>query len=79
MSEHSPNHESVQGKPSRRHALLMALCCIAPMIAVIALVTVYPGNPYATFLVLAICPLSMLLMQLPHLLSRKKKTAEHEH
>ena len=58
---------------------MMALCCIAPMIAVFALVAVYPGNPYVSFLVIAICPLSMLLMQLPHMLSRKKKMAEHEH
>ena len=49
------------------------------MIAVFAIAVVYPGNAYVGFLVLAVCPLSMLLMQLPHLLSQEKKTEQHEH
>ena len=79
MCEHNQNHESEHGSTSKLHVLLMALCCVAPVIVIVVLVSVFPSNSYVSFLVLAICPLSMILMQLVHKLSRRKKTDQHEH
>jgi len=72
MGEHQ-NHQTDSGSSSKRHALIMTLCCLLPMVSIIAVFLVFPGNPYLYFLVVLICPLSMLLMFLPQLQLKKKK------
>jgi predicted permease len=60
--------------------LMMVLCCALPIIAVMAVLVLFPGNPYSGFLILVLCPLAMLLIHLPQALSRKKRSSEkHEH
>jgi hypothetical protein len=61
----------------------MVLCCFLPIVVVFGLVAVFPGNAYLGFIGFLICPLSMLLMYLPKLLSRKRypgknKIEKHE-
>jgi uncharacterized membrane protein len=78
MSEQQKSHEADHESHNNRHMLLMALCCLMPVITVAALSAFFPGNAYIGFLAFLICPLSMLLMHLPNMLSRKKKTEKHE-
>jgi len=74
MSEHQKSHETDNESHSKRHILLMALCCLLPMITLVALLAIFPGNAFLGFFAFLLCPLSMLLMHLPNMLSRKKKT-----
>ena len=74
MSEQQKSHEIDNDSHGKRHMLLMALCCMLPVITVVALLVFFPGNAYLGFFAFLLCPLSMLLMHLPNMLSRKKKT-----
>ena len=79
MHNHETDAENEEASMSKLHMLIMALCCIFPMVILIAVFVVFPGSPYLTFLIVLLCPLSMLLMRLPRLLPRKKKTEKHNH
>jgi L-asparagine transporter-like permease len=79
MHNHETDAENEDTSMSKLHMLVMALCCILPMVILIAVFAVFQGSPYLSFLIILICPLSMLLMHLPRMLPRKKKTEEHNH
>jgi len=72
--ENEKEHGHDHGTVSKRHMLLMALCCILPVIVLMALFAFFPETPYLGFFATIICPLAMVLMYLPNLLNRKKKT-----
>ena len=76
MQEHDDSHNE-NSSMSKRHMLIMALCCLLPMVVLIAVFALFPGSPYLNFFIVLLCPLSMFLMQLPRLLRRKKNTEEH--
>lgn len=76
MHEHEPDSDTAEGSMSKTHLIIMAICCILPMVLLIVVFAVFPGSPYLTFLIVLLCPLSMVMMQLPRLFSRKKKTGE---
>jgi Zn-dependent protease with chaperone function len=76
QTEHATEHESSH---SAKHMLLMMLCCLLPIIAIVAITMLFPGASYLGFLFVLICPLGMLLMMLPNWLSKKKKAKESCH
>ncbi len=73
MSENQTGSEAEHQSHSARHMLMMLLCCLLPIAVVFGFSFAFPANPYLNFLVIAICPLSMILMHLPNLISKKKK------
>jgi hypothetical protein len=73
------DHEHESHSTSKSHGLMMALCCILPMVAIVSLFAIFPGSPYLIFLGVLLCPLSMSLMMLPNWLHRKKEAEEHGH
>ena len=79
MHENHTDNESASETPSKRHVLVMALCCLLPIIVVTAVFALFPGLSYLSYLLVLLCPLSMLMMHLPQMLSKKKKTEKHEH
>ncbi len=79
MSDDNANHEMGHESHSTKHMLLMMLCCMLPIIAIVVVAALFPEASYLNFLFVLICPLSMALMMLPNLLSKKKKTNESCH
>ena len=73
MTENQTGHESEHESHGSRHMFMMFLCCLLPIVALFALASIFPGSPYLSFLVLAICPLAMIFVMLPNMLSKKKK------
>ena len=79
MSVDPTHHESENHGFSVKHSLLMMLCCILPVFAIVAIAFLFSGASYLSFLFILVCPLSMALMMLPNLLSKKKKTQKSCH
>lgn len=79
MSDDHTNYEMEHGSHSTKHMLLMMLCCMLPIIAIVVVSVIFPEVSYLNFLFVLICPLSMALMMLPTLLSKKKNTNESCH
>jgi len=79
MSDNHTDHEIGQHDHSKRHMILMMLCCMAPIMAIVAVAAIFPEASYLNFLFILICPLAMGLMMLPNLLSKKKKSKESCH
>jgi len=77
-SNHQAYHESGH-ESKQRHTLTMTLYCLLPIIVVAVAFPVFPGTPRLGALVLMLRPLAMLMMHLPEMLWRKKKSEKHEH
>lgn len=69
-------HESDGGTFSKSHILIMALGCLVPVILIAAVFYAGIESQYLPLLLVLLCPLLMLLMHLPRLLPRKKRTEE---
>lgn len=78
-------HEHEQDKSSglvysKGHLLIMALCCLVPVVILAVIVAANVGDFYVPFLLVFLCPLMMLLMHfLPQLFMRKKRRTEENH
>jgi len=76
MCEHGYQHESEQASETaehgKRHLLIMALCCLIPIVMIIALVFANVESTYLYFLLILLCPLMHLLSMLP----RRKRIGE---
>ena len=70
---HEHEHESEGGAYSKRHLLIMALCCLIPITLLIAIVYANIESPYLSFLPILLCPLLMILMHLISMLLRKTR------
>jgi heme/copper-type cytochrome/quinol oxidase subunit 4 len=79
MSDNHTDHESGQHDHSKRHMILMMLCCMLTIMAIVAVATLFPEASYLNFLFILICPISMVLMMLPNWLSKNKKAKESCH
>ncbi len=77
MHEHE-DQENEGGSMSKRHMLIMVLCCVIPIALLIGISALYPGSPYFSFAIVLLCPLFMLLMHLPRMLPKKKKTEKQD-
>ncbi|MGA2768385.1 MAG: hypothetical protein ABSF24_08745 [Candidatus Bathyarchaeia archaeon] len=78
--EDETDHGYESQSTSKSHVLMMALCCILPLVAIASLLAIFPGSPYLLFPAVLLCPLSMSLMMLPDWLHRKKEAVEkHGH
>ncbi len=73
MSEHQTNEETEHQSHGAKHMITMMMCCFLPIIAIVVIATIFPASSYLTFAFILICPLSMIMMYLPDLLSKKKK------
>jgi len=76
---HKQAHESEEGAHRRSHLFIMALCCLIPIALVAVIVYANVESQYLPFLLLLLCPLSMLLMYLSETLFRKKRTEDAHH
>jgi hypothetical protein len=74
--ENETDHEHESHLTSKSHMLVMALCCMLPLVAIVSLPAILPGSPYLLFFAVLLCPLSMFLMVLPDLLHKKKEAPE---
>jgi hypothetical protein len=74
--EDETDHEQESQSRSKSHLLMMAICCILPLVTIVSLLAIFPGSPYLLFSAVLLCPLSMSLMMLPNWLHRKKEAAE---
>jgi len=69
-------HESEGAAYSKRHLLIMALCCLIPIAILMAIVFANIESSYLPFLIILLCPLLMLLMRLLPMFSRKSRKEE---
>jgi len=72
MHEHGQEHESESMTYSKKHLLIMALCCLIPIAIILVIFYTNVERAYLPFLLIFLCPLLMLLMHLPRMLPRKK-------
>jgi hypothetical protein len=79
MSDNHLDQETSHESHRTKHMILMMLCCILPIVAIVAVTALFPGASYLNFLLILICPLGTVLMLLPNLLSKKKKPKESCH
>jgi hypothetical protein len=79
MSDNHVDQETSHESHSAKHMILMMVCCMLPIIAIVAVAALFPGTSYLNYLFILICPLGMALMMLPNLLSKKKKSKESCH
>ena len=73
MHEHEQEHESKGAKYSKSHLLIMALCCLIPIVILIAIIYANVESTYLPLLLVLLCPVLMFLMYLPRILSKKKR------
>ena len=79
MSDNHTEHETGHETHSKKHMILMMLCCMLPIVAIAIVAALFPEASYLNFLFILICPLSMALMMLPNWLSKNKKEKESCH
>ena len=79
MSDNHIDHGTSHESHGTKHMKLMMLCCMLPIVAIVAVAALFPGASYLSFLFILICPLGMALMMLPNFLSKKKKSKESCH
>ena len=66
------DHASEDHPHAKWHLLLMLLCCLIPIVIIVAISFTNIGGPYLPFLLLVLlCPLMMLLMLLPRILFKR--------
>lgn len=80
----SNSNKNMQGHEHMNHMWMMLLCCLVPLAILFLLFSFGNSIPAARNIMLTIvpflCPVLMLLMMLPMLLSwRKEKQADHNH
>ncbi len=73
MSDHQIGDETEHKSQSNKRMLLMALCCLLPLVAVVAVASLFPASSYLSFIFILACPLMMVMMMLPNWLSKKDK------
>ena len=64
---------------SKKHMILMMLCCVLPVVAIVAVGAIFPQASYLNLLFLLVCPLMMVAMMIPNWLSKKKSTNKSCH
>jgi uncharacterized membrane protein len=75
MHEHGGKVESEGAAHSRSHILIMLVCCLIPLVLLVALAYTGIDRAALSFAIVLLCPLMMLLMYLPRLFPRKKDLA----
>lgn len=58
------------------HAILMVLCCLIPILLIIALRVIGIQNSWLSFASVLVCPLAMVMMMV---FMRNKGSDSHEH
>lgn len=59
--------KNIWQKIKQNHLLLMAVCCLAPIILVLGLLSLYKGNNnYWVWLIILLCPLAHIFMMKGH-------------
>jgi len=76
MSDNHVDQETSNESHGSKHMILMMLCCMLPIMAIVAVDALFPRASYLNFLFILICPLVMGLMMIPNLLSQKKNSKE---
>jgi len=76
LLNHGHEHDSEDTTYSKLHIVLMALSCLIPIAIIAAVVYVRVESTYLPLILVLLCPLFMLLMHLPRMLARKKRTEE---
>lgn len=76
LLNHGHEHDSGDTTYSKQHLALMALFCLIPIAILVAVVYVGVESTYLLLILVLLCPLFMLLMHLPRMLARKKRTEE---
>jgi len=66
-------HESEGSVYSKWHLVIMALCCLIPIVILVIIVYANIESSYLFFLPILLCPLLMILMDLISRLLRKTR------
>jgi len=72
-------HESEGSVYSKWHLVIMALCCLIPIVILVIIVYANIESPYLPFVLILLCPLLMIIMHLLPMLFRKPRKEENHY